>query len=141
MKTRHLMAAVLGSVVVAGVAGCSTPEPALGGTTATVTIDGNDTGGALAVRCRQTGWDWYIETPEKEDGFTAVLSTDGPVKAKSVDLRGIGGFTGSFWVDNIGEGEATGSNGKYTISGVADGTFDDKPSDAVTAQFRIQATC
>ncbi|PRC41443.1 hypothetical protein C6A85_000000115595 [Mycobacterium sp. ITM-2017-0098] len=141
MKTRHLMAAVLGSVVVAGVAGCSTPEPALGGTTATVTIDGNDTGGAHAVRCRQTGWAWYIETPEKENGFTAVLSTDGTVKARSVDFRGFGGFTGSFWVDNIGEAEATGSNGKYTISGVADGNFDDKPSEAATAEFRIQATC
>jgi hypothetical protein len=141
MKTRHLVAAALGGVVVAGAAGCSTPEPALGGTTATVTIDGKDTGGAHAVRCRQSGWAWYIETPEKEQGFAAVLSTGDGVSAKSVDFRGLGGFTGSAWVDNIGEAEATGSDGKYTISGVADGAFDDKPSDAVTAEFRIQANC
>jgi len=138
---RHLMVAVVGSVVVLGVAGCSTPEPALGGTTATVSLDGSDTGGAHAVRCRQTGWSWYIDTPEKENGFTAVLETDGGITAKSVDFRGFGGFTGSFWADNIGDAEVTGADGSYTITGTADGTFDDKPSDKVSAKFRIQASC
>jgi hypothetical protein len=135
------MAAVLGGVVVAGVAGCSTPEPALGGTTATVTIDGNDTGGAHVVRCRQSGWAWYIETPEKEKGFTAVLQTGEGVSAKSVDFRDFGGFTGTFWADNIGDAEASSSEGSFTISGVADGNFTDKPLDAATAKFRIQANC
>lgn len=140
METRHLVAgAAIGCVVI--LAGCSTPEPALGGTTATVSIDGNDTGGAHAIRCHQSGWSWYIETPEKDDGFTAVLSTAGGVAAKSVDFRGFGGFTGSFWVDNIGDAEATGAGGKYTITGTADGTFTDDPSKAVTAKFSIQANC
>ncbi|QZT64888.1 lipoprotein LpqH [Mycolicibacterium austroafricanum] len=144
MKTRvprHFAAALIGGVAVLGVAGCSTPEPALGGTTATVTIDGSDTGGAYAVRCRQNGWSWYIDTPEKENGFTAVLSTGGDVTAESVDFRGVGGFTGSFWADNIGDAEVTGRDGSYTITGKADGTFADKPSEAVTAEFRIQADC
>lgn len=141
MKTRHLMAVVAGSAVALGVAGCSTQEPALGGTTATVSIDGNDTGGAHAVRCRQSGWAWYIETPDKEDGFTAVLSTGGGVTAKSVDFRGVGGFTGSFWADNIGDAEVSGADGSYTITGTADGSFTDTPSDAVSAKFRIQANC
>ena len=140
MKTRHLTAAVLGCVV-AGVTGCSMPEPALGGTTATVTIDGNDTGGAHVVRCRQSGWAWYIETPEKDNGFTAVLSSEEGMTAKSVELRGLGGFTGTFWADNIGQGKVTGSDGSYTITGVADGNFADKPLDAATAEFRIQASC
>lgn len=139
MKTRPFMAAVLGGIAV--LSWCSTPEPALGGTTATVTIDGTDTGGAHAVRCHQAGWAWYIETPDKKDGFTAVLSTGGGVTAKSVDFRGFGGFTGSFWADNIGKAEVTGSDGSYTITGTADGSFDDKPSDAVSAEFRIQAQC
>ncbi len=139
--TRHLMAVVVGSIAVLGVAGCSTPEPALGGTTATVSLDGTDTGGAHAVRCRQTGRTWYIETPEKENGFTAVLSTETGITAKSVDFRRFGGFTGTFWADNIGDAEVTGGGGSYTISGTADGAFDDKPSDAVSAKFRIQADC
>lgn len=141
MGTRHFVATVIGGVAVLGVAGCSTPEPALGGTTATVTIDGNDTGGAQAVQCRQTGWSWYIETPGKKNGFTVVLSTDGDLTAESVEFRGVGGFTGTFWNDNIGQARVSGDNGRYTITGKADGAFDDKPSDAVTAEFRIQTNC
>ena len=141
MKTRHLVAAAAGSAVVLGAAGCSTPEPALGGTTATVSIDGNDTGGAHAVRCRQSGWSWYIETPEKEHGFTAILATGGGVTAKAVEFRGFGGFTGSYWADNVGNAEVTGADGSFTITGTADGAFDDKPSAEVAAKFRIQADC
>lgn len=141
MVTRHFTATVVGGIAALGLAGCSTPEPALGGTTATVTIDGNDTGGALDVRCSQTGWSWYIETPGKGNGFTAVLSMDGPVTAESVDFRDLGGFTGSFWGGNIGEAEVSGDNGRYTITGKADGSFGEKPGDAVTADFRIQTNC
>lgn len=140
MGTRHV-AAVVGAIAVFGLAGCSTPEPALGGTTATVSIGGDDAGGTHAVQCRQSGWSWYIQTPDQEPGFTAVLSTGDGVSAESVDFRGLGGFTGSYWADNIGEAEVTGANGSYTITGSADGAFDDNPSDAVTAEFRIQANC
>lgn len=141
MNTRHFMAAAVGGVSVLVVAGCSTPEPALGGTTASVSIDGNDAGGDVAVRCHQSGWAWYIETPDKQNGFTAVLETGGAVAAKSVDFRNVGGFTGSFWVGNVGEAEVSSANGDFTITGTADGTFDDKPRDEVSAQFRIQARC
>lgn len=140
METRHfVVTAAIGSAVMLG--GCSTPEPALGGTTAKVTIDGNDTGGALPVRCNQSGWTWYIETPGKENGFTAVLETGGSVKPTSVEFRGLGGFTGTYWADNIGEAEVTGANGKYTITGSADGNFTDDPMEEVTAKFRIEAAC
>lgn len=141
MKTRHLMAAVAGGVVVLGVAGCSSPEPALGGTTASVTIDGNDAGGVLPVTCRQTGFTWYIQTPEKEKGFTAVLAMDGPPTAKSVEFRDLGGFSGNFWQGNIGDAQVTGNQGRYTITGTADGNFTQKPSDAATAKFRITTNC
>lgn len=141
METRHFMAVAVGSVAILGAAGCSTPEPALGGTTATVTIDGNDTGGAHPVRCHQSGWSWYIETPEEQNGFTAVLETDGPASPRTVDFRDFGGFTGTYWADNIGEAEVTGANGKYTITGTADGNFTDDPGDAAVAQFRIETDC
>jgi hypothetical protein len=142
MDTRHFIAAAaIGSAVMLGMTGCSTPEPALGGTTAKVTIDGNDTGGPIDVRSHQTGWTWYIETPEKKNGFTAVLETDGPVTPRSVDFRGVGGFTGTYWAENIGDAEVTGANGKYTITGSAEGNFTDAPNKAVTAKFRIQADC
>ncbi|MCV7056723.1 lipoprotein LpqH [Mycolicibacterium gilvum] len=141
MLTRHLMVAVAGSALVLGVAGCSTPEPALGGTTATVSIDGDDTGGEHVVRCHQAGWSWFIETPEEDSGFVAVVSTGETVTAESVNFRGFGGFTGSFWADNIGDAEVTTDGGSFTISGTADGAFDDRPSEAVSATFRIEADC
>ncbi|MGE0219646.1 lipoprotein LpqH [Mycolicibacterium sp.] len=139
MGTRLFTAVVVGAAAV--LAGCSTPAPALGSTTATVTIDGADTGGAHPVRCHQSGWAWYIETPQQQNGFTAVLSTGGGVTAKAVEFRDFGGFTGSFWADNLGEAEVTGRGGAYTITGTADGTFTDKPGDSVTAEFRIEAHC
>lgn len=141
MKTRHFAVAAVSGIVVLGVAGCSSPEPALGGTTATVTIDGKDTGGAHPVTCRQSGWSWFIDTPQKDQGFSAVLGTDGPAKAKTVTFRDFGGFTGNFWADNIGDADVTGHGGHFTISGTADGSFTDSPSDTVSAKFRIQANC
>ena len=140
METRHI--AVAAAVLVAGLAGCTSQPPALGGTTAKVTIDGKDTGGAHAVRCSQTGWSWIIETPGKDKGFTAVVDTGDTVTARSVDFRDFSGFTGSYWVDNIGKAEVSGSaDGKYTITGSANGAFTDNPSNAVTATFRIEADC
>jgi lipoprotein LpqH len=139
MEIRHI--AVAAAVLVAGLAGCSSPAPALGGTTAKVTIDGKDTGNPHAVRCSQTGWAWTIETPDKTKGFTAVLDTGDTVSAKSVNFHDFGGFTGGYWADKIGKAEVSGVGGKYTITGSADGSFTDNPSNAVTTTFRIEASC
>lgn len=128
-------------MLVAGAAGCSTPPAALGGTTAKVTINGQSTGGPHAVRCTQSGWMWTIETPEKTKGFTATIGTGDDVSVESVTFNDFGGFTGNFWQGNIGEAEVNGTGGKFTISGSADGSFTDNPSNAVTATFRIEANC
>lgn len=128
-------------MLVAGAAGCSTPPAALGGTTAKVTINGQSTGGPHAVRCTQSGWMWTIETPEKAKGFTATIGTGDDVSVESVTFNDFGGFTGNFWQGNIGEAEVNGTGGKFTISGSADGSFTDNPSNAVTATFRIEANC
>jgi ipoprotein LpqH len=135
------LVAVAAAVLVAGVAGCGGQPPALGSTTAKVTINGQSTGGPHAIRCSQTGWSWIIETPDEAKGFTAMVDTGDTVTAQSVDFRDIGGFTGSYWKGNIGEAEITTSDGKYTINGSADGAFNDNPSNAVTATFRIEADC
>jgi ipoprotein LpqH len=138
MQTRHI--AVTAAVLAVGLAGCGGQPPALGGTTAKVTIDGKDTGNPHAVTCTQTGWAWTIETPDKAKGFTAVLDTGDNIAVKSVDFRDFGGFSGTSWGD-IGKAEVTGAGGKYTISGSADGNFTDNPSKEVTATFRIEAHC
>ncbi|OBF33580.1 hypothetical protein A5724_18585 [Mycobacterium sp. ACS1612] len=138
MQTRHMM--VTAAVLVVGLAGCGGQPPALGGTTAKVTIDGRDTGNPHAVTCSQTGWAWTIETPEKNRSFTAVIGTGDEVTVKSVDFNDFGGFSGISWGD-IGKAEVTSVGGKYTITGSADGSFSDKPGKEVTATFRIEASC
>jgi ipoprotein LpqH len=125
----------------AAAAGCSPPPAALGATTAKVTIDGKSTGDAHTVVCSQTGWMWNIKTPGEPTRLTAFLNTDGEVSVQSVDFRDLGGFTGTFWQGRVGEAEVTGHGGKFTITGSADGSFKDNPSNAVTATFRIEANC
>jgi ipoprotein LpqH len=136
----RLIAVAMG-VLVVGVAGCAAQPPALGSTTAKVTINGQSTGGPHAVRCSQTGWMWIIETPDEAKGFKAVIDTGDTVSAQSVDFRDFAGFTGTYWNGNIGEAEVSSSGGTYTIDGSADGSFTDNPSNAVTATFRIEADC
>jgi ipoprotein LpqH len=133
--------ATVAVVLAAAAAGCSSPPAALGGTTAKVTINGQSTGDAHAVTCTQTGWMWNIKTPDDAKGFTAFLDTGDEVTVQSVDFRDFGGFTGTFWEGGLGKAEVTGVGGKYTITGSADGSFADNPSNDVTATFRIEANC
>ena len=138
MQIRHMM--VVAAVLAVGLAGCGGQPPALGGTTAKVTIDGKDTGNPHPVTCSQNGWAWTIETPDKQKNFSAVLETGDNISVKSVDFHDFGGFSGTSWGD-IGKAEVTGAAGKYTITGSADGNFIDNPSKDVTATFRIEASC
>ena len=138
MQTRHIAATA--AVLALGLAGCGGQPPALGSTTANVSIDGKDTGNPHAVNCSQTGWAWTIETRDKAKGFTAVLGTGSDVTVKSVDFRDFAGFSGTSWGD-VGKAEATGVGGKYTITGSAGGNFTDNPGKEVTATFRIEAHC
>jgi hypothetical protein len=135
------LVAAAAALLVVGVAGCSSPPAALGGTTAKVTINGQSTGDPHPVVCTQTGWLWHIQTPDQAKGFVAALDTGDDVSVQSVDFRDFGGFTGSYWKDNIGKAEVTSDGGKFTITGSADGNFIDNPSNAVTATFRIEASC
>ncbi len=135
------LVAVSAIALAAAATGCSTPPAALGGTTAKVTINGESAGGAHAVTCSQTGWMWNIKTLGESKGFTAFLDTGDGVSVHSVDFRDLGGFTGTFWQGRIGKAEVTGDGGTFTITGSADGSFTDNPSNAVTATFRIEANC
>jgi hypothetical protein len=139
METRHI--ALTAAVLAVTLAGCSSPAPALGGTTAKVTIDGKDTGNPHAVSCTQTGWAWTIETPDKTKGFTAVLDTGDKVAVKSVDFRDLAGFSGAYLVNQVGNAEVSGVGGKYTITGSAQGNFSDNPNKDVSTTFRIEASC
>lgn len=139
MKRRLPAAAAL--LVAVGVAGCSTPADALGSHDAKVIINGKATNALQPVTCFQTGEAWTIETLDKEPGFTATIQLGDDVKAQVVDIRNLGNFTGTYWDDNLGKAQAKVSQGKFTVSGEAQGAFADKPNQSTTATFDITTEC
>ncbi len=139
MKRRFAAAAAL--LVVVGAAGCSSPPSALGNRDAKVSIDGKATNAPQPVTCYQTGQNWTIETLSKDPGFTATIRLGDTLTPESVDIRNLGNFTGIFWDDNLGKAQARVSQGKFTVSGEAKGSFADKPNQSTTAAFDITTQC
>lgn len=137
---RRLPAAVA-LLLAAGVAGCSSPPAALGTHDAKVVINGEATNALQPVTCYQNGRSYTIETMDKEPGFTATLTLGDEVTAEVVDIRNLGNFTGTFWNDNLGKASAKVTQGKFTVSGEAKGSFADKPNHSTTATFDITTSC
>jgi hypothetical protein len=138
MKRRFLAAA---AVLVAVVAGCSSPPGALSSHDAKVLINGKATNALQPVTCYQTGESWTIETLDKEPGFTATINLGDTVTAETVNIRNLGNFTGIYWDDNLGKAQAKVSSGKFNVSGEAQGAFADKPNQSTTATFDITTDC
>ncbi len=139
MKRRFTAAAVF--LVAVGLAGCSSPPAALGTHDARVIINGKATNALQPVTCSQTGRSWTIETLDKEPGFTATIALGDEVTAETVDIRNLGNFTGTYWDDNLGKAQAKVGQGKFNVSGEAEGAFADKPNHRVTATFDITTDC
>lgn len=139
MKRRFPVAVIL--LTAAGVAGCSSPPAALGTHDAKVIINGEATNALQPVTCWQDGESWTIETLDKEPGFTATLQLGDTVTPEAVEIRNLGNFTGTFWNDNIGKATAKVNQGKFSVSGEAQGSFADKPNQNTTATFDITTNC
>lgn len=138
MKTRRAATAL---AVVATACGCAAPPPALGTRTAQVLINGKNTGSVHQVECSQAGWTWLVDSPGESSGFNAAFQTGAAMAAHSVQIRDLGGFTGSFWEGTVGDGDVSIQNQKFTISGTAHGFFADKPTAEATAKFEITTAC
>jgi ipoprotein LpqH len=126
----------------AGVSGCGGQPPALGSQTASVSINGADTGKSYPVTCSQDGWSWFITTPsDQKSGFSAALKTGAETAADSVQIRDIAGFTGMYWQGTVGDGQAGISGNTFTLTGTASGSFADNPSGEATATYKIKTDC
>ena len=139
MKRRFTAAAVF--LLAVGLAGCSSPPSALGSRDARVIINGKATNALQPVSCTQTGRSWTIETPDEEPGFTATFALGDEVTAQTVAIRNLGNFTGTYWEDNLGKAQAKVNQGRFNVSGEAEGFFADKPNHRVTATFDITTDC
>ena len=139
MKRRFTAAAV--SVVALGLVGCSSGTDALTSHDARVSINGKATNALQPVTCYQNGRSWTIRTTDKEPGFTATIETSDVVTAQVVEIRNLGNFTGTYWDDNLGKAQAKVSQGRFSVSGEAEGFFVDKPNHQATATFDITTDC
>jgi ipoprotein LpqH len=134
-------------VLLAGITGCSqstTPAQPPGGlppNTAHVTIDGKDAGAVNDLRCAQTGSLYSIETGDNKAGVTAMIQFGDKITAQSVEIRNLAGFTGSYWENTVGKGEASLVGDTYRITGTAVGSANDAPNTKVSAPFEIRANC
>jgi ipoprotein LpqH len=135
-------------LAVTALAGCSSgpsgepSEPGtLGAGTAQITVNDNDLGQFHAVRCVQSGDLLTITTGDDESGSITVISNADGLTAKSVVIRNLGGFSGSFQAGLDGTAEVAVTDGVYKITGQAEGFRTDKPSFRAPGTFDLQVAC
>jgi hypothetical protein len=142
--------AVVGAALVgvAGIAACSsqpsdTPQKpgTLPPNTAQVTINGKDTGTTNALNCGQVDWFTTIDTGNKAAGASTMIQTGDTITAKSVEIRDLGGFSGTYWEGNNGNADAGIDGNTYIVSGTINGFNTDNPTKPATATFKIKANC
>lgn len=146
MTKREIAVAVL--LVVGATAGCSssppevTPRPGtLVAGTAKITINGKDAGTTEAVQCVGAGTLTTITTGDSTSGVTAMVSNRDTLKAESVSINNVGGFTGSYNAGLGGTAKVAMTGPTYDITGTADGFATDNPSFRTGGTFAIKVSC
>lgn len=149
VRTAQLRVAYAMMAVPLVTAGCSTGYEALGTRTAQVLVNGDEVAEPPRVTCDQVEWVWFIESVQENPGFTAQVRTGDTVTALLVRLENLGGFTGSAWNATVrapstppGVGaDAEVTEGAFTITGTAMGSYQDDPAEITTAHFEIRTDC
>ena len=144
--TRSFTVAV-SMLLFASVASCSTVKPPnkipgeLNAGASEVTIAGAVVARSTSVTCSPEGTVTTIDTGTKDEGTTSTVGSDGGLAAKSVVLRNVGGFSGSYW-EGLGDaGEVTMKGRTYVITGTAMGYSADDPTHRKPEPFSIRAAC
>jgi Mycobacterium 19 kDa lipoprotein antigen len=143
---------IAAAVAVTGLAACSSTPQANHPSQASVTINGNTVASRQRVTCSQQAntlpgsqpqWYWTIAVGDREvSGVRALLNGSGDkLTAESVHILNLGGFTGTYSMDNGGEASASFGSETFTITGTADGFNTYKPGEPASATFKIVATC
>ena len=140
-----LMAAVPVAACIAGCSSSSPPAAPQSGTiptgTAEITVNGQKLPPSQLVDCTFIQSMTTITTGDDAAGATVVVDNGGGLDAKSVDLRNLGGFTGSY-LQSLGHDATVSMTGRtFTIAGTADGFDADNPSKRMARTFSIKASC
>ena len=145
MQNRFVTTAGL-AVLIGSIAGCSSSTPAaparppgaLPVGTAQVTVDAATIG---SVNCTQSESLVTITAGDNASGMTAVVDLGSKPTVKSVSIRNLGGFTGSYWQDLRSPARVSTGTKTYEITGSADGFDIDAPSFRKTETFAIKVAC
>jgi lipoprotein LpqH len=147
---RRSLAAAAAVVLASGMAGCSAPTPTpaaqpgqgeVAAGTARVAVNNQDLGNTDAVACSPAGSLTTITTGDPASGTTAILDNARGLRAKSVSINNLAGFTGSYWQDLDGAAEVHMTGRTYLITGTAAGFSADQPSARTSAPFAIRVSC
>jgi hypothetical protein len=137
----RIVAATAAVLAVAGLTACTPkPQDPIAGS-AIVTVNGDDAH-MNNVNCSQRDWFQTINIGGAFARATIVVDQHAlPVAALSVRIQNLGGFTGMYSKGDGGEADISLSGGKYTVTGVANGSKADKSNEPMSAKFKIIATC
>lgn len=91
--------------------------------------------------CTSIGSSTAIATGTPTEGLDVVVSNKEGLTVRSVNIRDLGGFTGSYVEDLQGQAQVTMSGQTYTISGTAYGFEADSPSARTNSTFAIKVAC
>jgi ipoprotein LpqH len=113
----------------------------LGAGTASISVAGENPGPVHTVSCLVDGPVTTISTGDGSSGSTTVVSNADGLAVKSVQLRAVAGFTGSYFQDVAGQAHVGLSGTTYTIEGSADGFLLAQPSFRASRAFSITVAC
>lgn len=128
-------------------AGCGSDQPSsprpgtLPGGTAVLTVNGQKLPASHAVACTFIQSTTTIKTGDDGAGSTVIVDNANGMQAQSVELRNLGGFTGSYWQDLGDAATVNVVDRTFTVTGKADGFDADNPSKRITSDFTVTASC
>lgn len=142
VPVRDRIAATAAAVLAVAMLGaCTARPPSQLSSTASVTVNGNDTKFNV-VKCNQRDWTRTIDIGGDFAGAKVIVDERAdPVTAESVRIRNLGGFTGMYSRGGEGDAGMSLSGDRFTITGTAHGYKADKPNEPTTATFKIVIAC
>jgi hypothetical protein len=117
------------------------PHDAVPSGTAQVKLGDGATGTSDAVICTPVAASTIIKTGDNAAGTTSTVTNTDTLAVASVDIRNIGGFTGSQWTGLQGDAKVHMNGQTYVITGTARGFTGDNPSATAMQPFAITVSC
>jgi lipoprotein LpqH len=129
-------------------AACSSaPQPAaarsgeLSAGVSEVSVAGRPSITSELVRCSPAGAQTTIVTGKEGEGTISTIDSLGGLAARSVELRNVNGFTGSYW-QGLGDAPTVAQRGRtFVIEGSAMGFDVQNPSARISQKYSIRVAC